>query len=208
MVGRQVNTVSLIHQLFVQESCTFVVFHFANSHWRMSCTHRRVKAAYFVVRTERVAHVINACVGSRLDGQGHVDCLSPRAHQKSLTRFMCRGTLLESQFSSPSPFSPFCKNHAGKALSQHVAERIEELRQFMTRRRRCIFKKHFYKTVFGVIKSDKMVQFWSSHGTHHRCLGNPCHVVGRKRNGHDCVFPSFLCTQCMSGSKTILLHKG
>ena len=40
------------------------------------------------------------CVGSRLDGQGHVDCLSPRAHQKSLILPVFRGTLHESQFSS------------------------------------------------------------------------------------------------------------
>ena len=48
------------------------------------------------------------CVGSRPNGQGRVDCLSPRAHQKSLIRLMFRGTLLESQFSSPSPCSSFC----------------------------------------------------------------------------------------------------
>ena len=48
------------------------------------------------------------CVGSRPNGQGHEDCLSPRAHQQSLIRLMCRGTLHESQFSSPDPFSSFC----------------------------------------------------------------------------------------------------
>ena len=50
------------------------------------------------------------CVGSRPDGQGHVDCLSPRAHPKSFIRPMFHGTLLESQFSSPSPFSSFCSS--------------------------------------------------------------------------------------------------
>ena len=34
-------------------------------------------------------------------------CFSLRAHQKSLIRLMFRGTSLESQFSSPSPFSSF-----------------------------------------------------------------------------------------------------
>ena len=37
-----------------------------------------------------------------------MDCLSPRAHQKSLISLMFRGTLLESQFSSRSPLSSFC----------------------------------------------------------------------------------------------------
>ena len=69
-----------------------------------------------LVRTERVAqtHIFSCtrdqgtCVGSRPNGQGHVDDLSLCTHQKSLIRRMFRGTLLESQFSSASPFSPFC----------------------------------------------------------------------------------------------------
>ena len=65
-------------------------------------TPRRRRKFFSCTRDQRT------CVGSRPNGQGHVDCLSPRAHQKSLIRHMFRGILLESQFSSPSSFSSFC----------------------------------------------------------------------------------------------------
>ena len=51
-----------------------------------------------------VAHIAThqrTCVGSRPSGRGHVDCLSPRAHQKVTRSFQFRGTVLESQFYSP-----------------------------------------------------------------------------------------------------------
>ena len=53
------------------------------------------------------AHVTDHQTHRRL-AEGYVDCLSPRAHQKSLIRLMFRCTLLESPSSSPNPFSSFC----------------------------------------------------------------------------------------------------
>ena len=64
--------------------------------------------AHFFSWCAHATHHQRTYVGSRLNGQGHVDCLSLRAHQKPLIRLMFRGTLLESQFSSTSPFSSFC----------------------------------------------------------------------------------------------------
>ena len=65
------------------------------------------------------------CSGSRPSGQLHVDCLSPRAHQKPVTRLMFRGTLLESPFSSPSPFSSFCSTPLSKTM--HYSARRSHL---------------------------------------------------------------------------------
>ena len=70
------------------------------SSWAQNAWHRRI--FFSCTRDQRT------CVGSRPNGQGHVDCLSPCAHQKPLIRLMFRGTLLDSQLSSPSPFSSFC----------------------------------------------------------------------------------------------------
>ena len=100
----------------LQESSTFVVvLQFAFRHLRMSCTRRVVKTAHLVRVTQtHIFLVLRTCdtpsthVGSRPNGQGHVDCLSPRAHQKSSVRVVFRCALLESQFSSPNQFSSFC----------------------------------------------------------------------------------------------------
>ena len=81
----------------------------------MSCTRGGVKTEHLVAGTERDtdahfschAHVTDHQTHMRLT-QGYVDCLSPRGHPKSLIRLMTRCTLLESQFSSPNPFSSFC----------------------------------------------------------------------------------------------------
>ena len=64
---------------------SFLGGYFANS---TPCrTHRtRGTDAYFFSCTRYQ----RTCVGSRPSGQGHVDCLSPRAHQKSLIRIMFR----------------------------------------------------------------------------------------------------------------------
>ena len=100
----------------LQGSCTFVVFDISRtdiecrardgvrrqhtSSYAQDAWHRRI--FFSCTRDQRT------CVGSTPNGQGHVDCLSPLAQQKSLIRSMFRGTLLESQFSSPNPFSSFC----------------------------------------------------------------------------------------------------
>ena len=119
IVGRVPKTVSLIHQSLLQGSCTFVVFFFSfrvqtlanvvhatrSENTTPRRTHRRAWHRRIFVSCTRDQRT---CAGSRPNSQGHVDYLSPRAHQKSLIRLMFRGTSLESQFSSPNPFSSFC----------------------------------------------------------------------------------------------------
>ena len=102
---------------FLQESCTFVVFFFfftfrvltfANVVHATGCEDstprtRDTDAHFFSCCahvTVRAGHVINA----HALAQGHVDCLSLRAHQKSLVRLMLRRTLLDV----PDRFPSFC----------------------------------------------------------------------------------------------------
>ena len=88
----------------LQESCTFV-FSF-----RVQTSANVVHATVnedSTPRTRDIDDTFSSCVASRPNGQRHVDCLSPRAHQKLFVRLMFRGTLLESQFSSAS-YSSFC----------------------------------------------------------------------------------------------------
>ena len=64
-----------------------------DAHFFSSCTH--------------TTHHQRTWVGSKPNGQGHVDFLPPRTTQKSLVRVMFRGTLLELRFSS------FCSEREG-----------------------------------------------------------------------------------------------
>ena len=109
-------SLSLIHQFFLRESCTFVFFVRSRVQTLANVVHATgVKRGHFVVGTERdtdahffscPAHVTDHQTHMRL-AQGYVDCLSPHAHPKSLIRLMFRCTSLESHFSSPTPFSLF-----------------------------------------------------------------------------------------------------
>ena len=90
----------------LQKSCTCVFFEISRTDMSDLCTRGDVKTEHLVASTERDtdahffschAHVTDHQTHMRLV-QGHVDCLSLRAHQKSLIRLMFRDTLFESQF--------------------------------------------------------------------------------------------------------------
>ena len=201
MEGREVNTVFVSHQLFLQESCTFEYFfdvsradvsecrahngkrrqHISPDvvHTHIFLVTRRVAQCFIWVihrmqlhwlktwvfkstalAPQSVLHVIfcrnlldlsecrffifvmywrrnrrspasipaadtpltdeSTCADSRPNGQGHVDCLTPRAPQNSFIRFMFRDTLLESQFSSSNPFSSFYSTSLSKQKSSII----------------------------------------------------------------------------------------
>ena len=64
--------------------------------------------AHFFSCCLHAKHHQRTCIGSRPHGQGHVECLSPRAHPKSLIRLMFSGKFVELQISLPNPFRSFC----------------------------------------------------------------------------------------------------
>ena len=114
--GGKSDKYSLSDPPTLQESCAFLFKkHFAYRHWRMWCTRRVVKTAHLVrvtqthiflvvcTRDSRARHTINA----HALAQEHVECLSPRAHQKSSVRLTFRRTLLDV----PNPFPSLCLHH-------------------------------------------------------------------------------------------------
>ena len=119
MVGRVSATVLVMPLAFLlQESCTFVFFHKKLFRVQTSATvvhatggedrtprrmHSRDTDAHFFL----VSRTCDRSSNTRAFGSRHVDCFVPRATRKSFVHLMLSGTLLESQFSSPKPFSSF-----------------------------------------------------------------------------------------------------
>ena len=98
----------------LQESCTFVSLPLREQ-TVANFVHAMVGEDRTPRRTERVAqtHVFFSRRAHLRHHQRtrwlkrHVDCFNPRASQKSFGHLIFHGTLLESQFSSPSPFCTF-----------------------------------------------------------------------------------------------------
>ena len=97
MVGRVSATVPFMPLAFLlQKSCTFFFQHLVES-TVVTLTH-----IFFLV-----SRTCDRSSNTRAFGSRHVDCFVPRATRKSFVHLMLSGTLLESQFSSPKPFSSF-----------------------------------------------------------------------------------------------------
>ena len=112
-----VNTVSPSHQPF----CTNLAHSFFNKKIGLQTSANVVHATggedstprtrdtdAHVSRVAHMRHIINAHSLAQDPTVKHMWIVCPRAHQKPLMRLMFRGTLLESQFSSPNPYSSFC----------------------------------------------------------------------------------------------------